>query len=389
MPPPFSVMPKRFSPFDNPFNKIPGYGKRPIFNASGGQAVERPNSAGTFQQNPPNFNDIIAALNNPNRQVGGQANFDKGIAAAQPSQGLSPETQQILDTIQKQQNYAQAQGVSQAQSLAAKRGLTGSSVEQFGTQEAVGQADRAAQDARTNVLIENMKRNQALQDLQATGYFNRGNAEATTGAQLGANQANLTSDEIASLRNMDFQQQQLALQKMLGERGIQQGQANIDAQKQIAQQQAQYGLIGSLGSAFIPSLLSRGGAGGGGGLFNLFGGAAGAGGASTLTGAAYAGAGAPASTLFPGGLGAVGTGVPAAAGLSPFAAGAGLAGAGLATMAIDRKFGPQVQNFVGKRLGGSAGSAARYLTNPIGAPLNKAKDVAGKVSGAVSSVFPF
>lgn len=358
---------------------LPFYGNKP--NLPSIQPNPLPSSLPPSVPTTPNFQDIFKSLNNPNRQIGGNENFQKGIQAAQPFNGISPETQQILDMIRQNQQYSQAQGVSQAQSLAAKRGITGSSTEQFGTQEAVGQASRAAQDAQANVLLENLKRNQALKDLQAQGFFNRANQEGSIGANLGINEANLTSDEIASGRNLDFQNRSLALQGLLGQQGIDVARQNIGAQQDINKQNAMYGLIGQIGGAATPYALNSlfgGGGGGGGGLFG--------GGSAATAAAPYAGMG---GTV--GGAPLIGPAAGPATGLAGFAGahpGIALAGAGLGAMAL--------ANY-GQKVGGDVGA---FFANPIGAQLNLAKsalskggnavsNVASSVTNAVSKVFPF
>lgn len=352
----------------------------------------RPKDRFVSMPSTPNFQDIISSLNNPNRQIGGQATFERGVQAAQPFNGISPETQHILDMIRDNQIYNEGRGVAAANSLSLKRGVPGSSMEQFGVQEAVGQAARAAQDARANVLLENLKRNQALQDLQARGFFERAGQEGQIGANLGINEANLTSDEIASNRNLALANRSLDLQQLLGQQGIDVARQNIGAQRDINKENALYGLLGSIGGAATPYALSRlfGAPGGGGGVL---GGLLGSSAASTgggLVGQAFNPAGgAAASSLFPGGLGPVGTGVPAAGGAGIGLGGAlGIAGAGLGAMAL--------ANY-GKQMGGDVGA---FFANPIGAQLNLAKSAVGKVgdtvqnignkvSNAVSKVFPF
>lgn len=393
----------------------------------------------------PNFQDIYGSLNNPNRQIGGNANFEKGIQAAQPYSGISPETQHILDMIRQNQNYSQGQGVAQAQSLAAKRGITGSSTEQFGTQEAIGQASRAAQDAQANVLLENLKRNQSLQDLQAQGYFNRANQEGQVGAQINNSLANLTSDEIASLRNMSFQDRSLALQQLLGQQGIDVAQQNINAQKDINKNNSEMNLIGQIGQGVTPWALGKlfpsganvpGTAGTTGrgitGIANIggtgkgflgFGGAGGSPLAAGAEGPASPGLVGPGGALFnSAGTSAIGAGnvLPGVAGwqLGTHAFGdnrytntGGIAGAvggslfGPAGSAAGGFIGAglgglsnQAANQVSNHLGNTAGSVLRY-SNPLTAipdtisklsnPSQTIKSVTSSVSNAVSKVFPF
>lgn len=348
--------------------------------------------------------------------------FQNAIKSATPSAGISSGYQSILDTIKKQQDYATGVGTSAAQSLAAKRGLTGSSIEQFGTQQAVEAASRAAQDASTNALLQNESQQNALRQLQAQLYGSR--AQSLAG---------LNSDELTSLRNADFSQQQLAQQGLLGQQQIDLARANIGAAEDIASEQARNSLISSGASILAPYLLPKlfgfggggagaggvpGAAGGGGsgvlgGLFNIGGGngflgLSGAGGAPLPAGAlgpASPGMFGPGGALF----NTAGTSTLGASNILP-----GLAGWQLGTHTFgDNRytntggiiggiggsiFGPagsalgaflgagagklsdRVATGVSKRLGNTAGSIVRY-TNPLTA----IPDVAHKVS----NVFPF
>jgi hypothetical protein len=177
----------------------------------------------------PRFADVLAPVygGKPIAERG-QEYFQQGLQTSAPSQGISPETQQILNIIRQQQDYAQRQGVSQAQSLAAKRGITGSSMEQFGTQQAIEAAARSGQDASAQVLGQNFAANEALKQMQAQALFQRagqqqevGTTEAGLGNQRDILASQLTSDELASLRGIQQAGSDRALQQYLGERGIQ------------------------------------------------------------------------------------------------------------------------------------------------------------------------
>lgn len=311
-----------------------------------------------------------------------QGVFQQGVNAAAPSQGISPQYQTILDSIQKQQDYANSVSAANASSLAAKRGLSGSSTEQFGVQQGLAQNSLVAQNAIQSTLGQNAQQQTQLQALQAQLYGNRAN-------QL----AGLNSDELTSLRNSDYSQQYLQLQQSLGQQGLNIQQQNIAANQKIAQQNAQNSLLQSGATLAAPYLFGGGGgSAGGAGFFSSLGGSlfggSGAAGAGSLTGTAYTGAPGAASSLFPGGLGAVGTGTPAlsAAGYTP---GVGaVIGAGAGAMALAN---------LGQKYGGTVGS---FLANPIGAQLNLAKSALSSggnaisnfgsdVSKAASSVFPF
>lgn len=326
----------------------------------------------------PTFQDVMSRLNGP---LAGADTFQKGIANATPTQGVSPELQTVLDNIKSNQSFNTDAGTSAASALASRRGLAGSSVEQFGVTNAANDAARTAQDQSTSVLLADAARKQAMQDMVTKGYFDRAGAEGTAGTTMATTGANLTSDEIASLRNQQFQQQQLTLQQQLGQEGIDVANRNIDASKQIAQQNGTNSLIGAGLGAILPSLIPH-----------LFPSASGVGGtAATIfdnTPGVGTGAFAPYS---PGGLPgpyAAGTGaVPGAtAGFTPGLGSLAAAGAGamILSKAAENKYG----------------TAAGIVANPIGYQLNKAKDIissggnvvsnaASSIGKAVSSVFPF
>lgn len=350
--------------------------------------VQSPTNPG--QGSNPSFSDIANNLKNPiqingNQPIAGSSTFEKGVAASAPSAGISPETQAILDIIRKNQDYATGVGVANASSLAAKRGITGSSTEMFGANEAVGQASRAAQDSTVAALNNDFQAQQQLKQLQAKGYFDRASQEGSVGAQLGINTANLTadqqktlatltSDEIASLRNMDFQSRTLALQQLLGQQSIESANANINASKDIAKQGSQYALAGGVLAGATPYLLNR---------FLP------AAGASAVTGG---GAASLASAALPAGVSGAGAGgIPlASAGGAAPAAGIGIggaaaiAGAGLGAMALDKYANSKLD--LSGRFGNTGGAVARTLLNPIGAPLNLAKDIVSNPKQALTHI---
>lgn len=338
--------------------------------------------------NVPTFQTIMDLFKSnpsidPMRAIGGQGNFDAGLKELAPSTGLRPEIQNALDLIKQRGDENKAINVSQAMSLAGRRGQAGSSTEAFGVGQAQTAADKATQDQSANILLANAAREQALQDARAKALFDRGGQEATIGAQLGLNEAqlsadqrtklaSLTSDEIASLRNMDFGNRQLTLEALLGQQGLDLQRQNIGVSQDIADQQAKYGLISGLGQTLLPGLLFGGGGGGGGllggggGLLSgLFGG--GGAGAGILSGAGM-GNTAAASSLFPAGLGGVGTGATTA-GLGMLPA-LGLAGAGI--------LGYQ-----------SLSDSGKALIAPLVNPVKTVKTVVNKVGKAITNVFPF
>lgn len=146
--------------------------------------------------------------------------FQQGVAASTPSSGISPQTQQILDIIRQQQDYAQKQGISQAKALAGRRGITGSSTEQFGVQQAIEAAARSGQEATQQALGQDFQAQQALQQLQAQGLFQGAGQEMTANVANQQLLANLTSDELASIRGLGEADKDRVLQQLLGNQGI-------------------------------------------------------------------------------------------------------------------------------------------------------------------------
>jgi hypothetical protein len=298
----------------------------------------------------------------------------------QPQQvGTSSDVQSAIDLINKQRDYYAGLGASNAQGLALSRGQAGSSTEQFGVQQAINQTNQAALGATGNLLQQNMQNN-----LQQR-------------LQLGQ----LTSDEIASLRNMGLSQQYMGLQQSLGQQGINLGYANMDAARQYANQQSRNQLIGAganlLGSGAFGNLFGGGGGGGlfggsgtggGGGLFGNFGGnVSQAFGGGSLSGTGYGGAGSPSSSLFPGGLGPQGVGTGTGMGGMQLGGGMGLganlAGGGVGMLAGQQAFGNNRYSNIGGIGGGIMGS----MFGPIGAGLGSfAGEGVGAAYGGLSNL---
>lgn len=157
--------------------------------------------------------------------------------------------------------------------------------------------------------------------------------------------------------------------------------------RDLAKQQGRNSLYGSLigvggqlGSAYLGAKVLGGsglfGGGGGGGVGGAVGGSGVLGGtaAGTLTGTAY---GAPgfqaASSLFPQGLGQVGTATTAPAGGIGLGGGAAILGAGIGSMMVDNYLNKKI-DWSG-RFGNTGGAAARFMFNPVGSQLNFAKSL--------------
>jgi hypothetical protein len=277
---------------------------------------------------------------------------------------VDPALQAVLDRIKQSTSEGMTEGTSMAQALASRRGLAGSSIEQFGTSQAVLAAQKAARDAETSVYLKGFDSD--LQKQMLAAQLKNSNGQLAS---------NLTSDELASLRNADFSQRQIDLQKYLGDQGIALGRENIQASSDIANKQAQYGMISAGLGALLPGLLGGGGggifgggAGGGGGLGNLLGLGGGGGGLSGL----FGGGATPFGQYLGGISGAGPGGIPLASagggyGLGGFGMGAGAlaGGAGLGLlggMAGNAAFGGG--NDLGAFLGGGAGM---FFGGPVGA----------------------
>ena len=355
--------------------------------------------------------------------TGNDALFQRGVSSSTPSAGVDPSIQAVLDRIKASSLDAGRRGMSEAQALAVRRGIGGSSTEQFGVQSALGEAEKSARDAEAQVYIQDAIRRFQLQDLQSRALFDRSNLEYSTGAnqniqqgqltqqanmanfeaenqraleaarlgsqtdisnaQIRSNQqltgAQLGSDELASQRNMMAYLEQLKMETMLGQQGIDLGYANIGAQRDAARDEARYGMISAGIGAFLPSLFGRGGGGG------FLGG--GTGGASNLVGSANG-----ISPQF----GAVGTGV---AGPS-FMSGGVLPnlGAGLLGYGVGSLINPSGAQTKSGQVGGIAGGIIGSFFGPVGTGIGSAIGTAvGKpVNNALKSIgksikkaFPF
>jgi len=224
----------------------------------------------------PTFTNVLNPIYNTpqiNQNIQGGQAYGMGQSVLQKDYLNSPEIQQILRTIQSQGDINKAANVSAASALAGRRGISGSSIEQFGTQQAAQQADQATMNSQVQVLLQQAQQAAAARQAAAQGYFQQGNQQGQLGAQANLAQfqgqvannqlaANLTSDELASLRNLQMSNNQLALQKYLGERGIQtQNQALADARDANARANSPLnsflgGVSGGLGAGIGKGLFS-------------------------------------------------------------------------------------------------------------------------------------
>ena len=429
----------------------------PSFNPGPGNPLPPP---GEFRApiTTPDFNAITERLSAPVKiadlptlnapGMAGNALFERGVTAS-ASRGIRPETQRVLDILAERSKEAERRASSEAIALAGRRGLPGSSIEQFGVQTGIGEARKGFESQEANVLLENARQNEAAQTLANTAMFERANAleqltssqeiarlqaEANKGNQEAAlelerrlSEANFYSQEIASQRNIDLQLQSMRAQQILGEQGLAMTAENIRMAEEMARRESRDSLVGNLISTFGPGLLfgskampfagMTGGAGGagGGGLMGGFGGIM-----SPVTGALQSGIGGLAGMFggaggtmtgvatgqFVPGVGMVGTGAPATAmgggitGMSLLGGAALGLGAGLAgTRAAKHVWGSSKGQATGSGIGGVAGGAiGMAFGGPLGAGLGAGigSFVGGGIGKAVSSVsksikkvFPF
>lgn len=272
----------------------------------------------------------------------------------QPSTGVSADTQGILNTINSQRDYYAGLATSAAQGLAAERGQSGSSTEQFGVQQALAQTNNAALTATQGALTADQA-NQQAKTLALAGY---------------------TSDQIASIVNQGQFQQSLTLQQQLGTQANNLGYANINSANQIAKGNQTNQLIGT-----GAQLLLGGGLGGGGGSSLM-------GGLSSLFGGSGAAASAVAPISTSGGVGTLGT--LAANPLSAYGTGA----AGTATSgATAGSTGLGTAGSIGGAvLADAASGAAGYYAgtrafSPTQAGDQSAENVGGAIGGGVGAWF--
>lgn len=153
------------------------------------------------------------------------ARIDKAMSSPMFQQGQdllktdylnSPETQQLLRNNSSQGDLLYNKLTSTAQALAGRRGLSGSSIEQFGVGQAGLNAGQATIDAQNQILLQASQRQQAARQLAAQALFGQAGANLSGEYGLANTGAQLTSDEVASMRNL-----------FLGNKGIELGKENI------------------------------------------------------------------------------------------------------------------------------------------------------------------
>lgn len=169
----------------------------------------------------------------------------EGLAELAPSQELRPETLRILEQIRAESDISREKGVSLARATAEKSGITGSSIERFGVGQAIGETERARLAAENPILQQNLAHEQNLQVLRAEGLFGIGQMEASNAQAV----AQLTSDELASIRNLQEAGKDRELQLYLGERGIQVSRENIAAAERNAKKARDAQIVSSITQA--------------------------------------------------------------------------------------------------------------------------------------------
>lgn len=196
------------------------------------------------------FEDVLApTFYNPeaSRPFTGQEFLERGLSSIAPSQdGIDPVTQRILNLIDERTKLSRERASSEAQALASRRGLAGSSIEQFGVQEGVAGANRLGEEQVQGVLQNEIQNQLALRQLQAQGLFGYAGGEQTAGSQYGLGNldaqlrnrmlaSQLTSDELASNRYTTQANMDRALQERLGAAGIAQAYQGLS----VAQSEAE------------------------------------------------------------------------------------------------------------------------------------------------------
>ena len=314
-----------------------------------------------FPNPVPSYSDVIAPLKNmPTAATGNDSLYNQGISMLRPSEGIDPSLQAVLDRIKTSSLEAGDRGASMASALASRRGLAGSSIEQFGVQTALGEAEKAARDAESQVYIQDAIRRFQLKDASGKAMLDRSGLEFTSGANANMALSQAAGDELTSNRNFLMYLDQLELQKQLGQQGIDLGYANINASRDIAKQQGQQGMLNAGIGALLPSLFGGGG-GGGGFLSNIFGG----GGAPTAGGfTPYAPGGVP----------------------GPYAADAGVPAAGGGMMSALPLAGLTIGGIAAYQ---SLSDKGKSLVAPLVNPVKTVQTVASSVSKAVKKIFPF
>ena len=186
------------------------------------------------------FEDVLAPIFNMpdvNRPFTGDQYLERGLSAVAPGEdGIDPVTQRILALIDERTATARTRAASEASALASRRGLAGSSIEQFGVQQGIEGAERVGAEQVQSFLQQGIQNQLALRQAQAQGLFGYGAGEQRIGSEFGLGQLDaetrarlqagqLTSDELASIRNIQENNLNRALQERLGVAGI--NQANL------------------------------------------------------------------------------------------------------------------------------------------------------------------
>lgn len=220
---------------------------------------------GSDQQ--PTFGDVLRPLTTPTSidyaRIDSLQNgplFQQGRNLLINDQGINaPEYKAALGNVDTQGNLLYNKLTSTASANAARRGMTGSSIEQFGLSEAGRQAGQATLDARNAILLQAAQQASQARSLAAQSLFGQGQTALSgeynlaglvpsLNAQKASTTAQLTSDELTSLRNM-----------YLGNQATKLGYENV-AQADRASQRANDPfnlLIGGVGAGIPAGLAAR------------------------------------------------------------------------------------------------------------------------------------
>jgi hypothetical protein len=220
---------------------------------------------------PPQFNfqDVLSPIQQGPAPIQvGQIDLNRSRELTQqalgeigPTTGIRPEFQDILAGIEMDTAKQADQAASRAQALAVRRGVEGSTIEQFGVQEGAGAAEEAGRRLSQEVKFQNVQLNQLNSQQRATLLSTQAGLEAaaaqiefqggqeakTLFATLDQNNralmATLSSDELASVRNLIESNKDRELQKYLGERGISVSQDNVNAAREDSKRRERGNII--------------------------------------------------------------------------------------------------------------------------------------------------
>jgi hypothetical protein len=218
--------------------------------------------------NPVTFQDVIASLRQGvpgiTTPTGGVETFERGLETLRPG-GTPKEFQEAIAESREETKRGIIAGRSAAEAAAARRGISGSTIEGFNVAQAEEAAGRAGRGFTTQLLLEGARERAGGRRAVGEALVGRAGQEfqadvgiQSLGAQLDQQNrallANLTSDELASIRNLQEAGKDRELQLKLGELGIQATRDQISASKKIAEKQRTTDIATSVitGGAILP-----------------------------------------------------------------------------------------------------------------------------------------